>query len=123
MPPLAFQVPVDGTRASRLAVRRVLDELARRKTSRFPLRIVPPVALSVPGAPLTPLVSRNVNHSLQAAGEHEVELMVGGDGTCINVPYSLIRDAWLTVEGHPAIALSVRIVLLHGGGAFLEPLA
>jgi hypothetical protein len=41
---------------------------------------------------------------------------------CIEIPYGVIRDTWVTTDGRPGLYLSVRLLRRHGGDITMEPL-
>jgi hypothetical protein len=89
--------------------------------------LIPPIVFaigpSIPGGQHREHdTSGRLNPVLSLADEHQVQIVVGRpDRRCVNLPYSLIRDAWITADGRPALALGVRIVVTQED-AYLEPL-
>lgn len=120
---------MDGARASRLAVRRVWDEITSGNLGDRMLVLVPPVELrTLTVLPRKTLVDvdgdgRASRPQLAGLREHEVEVQLLNDNRpeIHRIPYTLIRDAWTTVDGRPALSLAIRIVRT-GQGFHFEPL-
>lgn len=114
---------MNGSRASRLAVQRLHEELGARFTQ--PLDLVPPIVIESTagvGQHREHDTNRRLNPIISDVSEHHVQITLGSSRVCVNLPYSLIRDAWIAADQRPALALAVRIVA-NQADAYLEPVA
>jgi hypothetical protein len=111
---------MNASRATRLAV----EEVKATATQKAPVEIVPAIATIAYNetGPML-VVAQGLRPALGACGSRSVGLTVYSDdqNSGIEIPYGVIRDAWVTGDGRPGLYLSVR--LLRGdGGITMEPL-
>jgi Putative DNA-binding domain len=112
---------MNASRATRLAVQQV----KATASSQGPVELVPAInALAYDGDGALLVIAQGVRPVLGNCSERSVGLTVFADQTnrCIEIPYGVIRDAWVTTDGRPGLYLSVRLLKRDDGDITIEPL-
>jgi hypothetical protein len=104
--PLRLRAPAQS-RATRLAV----QEVRAKASSQGPVELVPAInTIGYDGNGALLVIAQDVRPVLGNCGERSVGLTVYSEerNPCIEIPYGVIRDAWVTTDGRPGLYLSVR---------------
>lgn len=107
---------MDGSRAVRLAAKRVFERAADPNKV---IDLVPPVSIRTQvfaSNRLYERLGRDVEARPLLAGVAEDHLVVAvyPSGTHLHVPFALVRSIWMTADLRPAISMSARIVREEG---------
>jgi hypothetical protein len=111
---------MNASRATRLAVQDVMDQ-----AKNTPAELVPAIAaLGHDGNGPVLMLADYARPVLNRCGNRSVSLVVYYETTnkCIEIPYGVIRDAWVTTDGRPGLCLSVRLMQRPNGEITMEPL-
>ncbi len=90
-----------------------------------PVELVPAIgALGYNGNGPVLMLADDARPVLERCGERSVSLKVNYETSnkCIEIPYGVIRDTWITTDGRPGICLSVRLMRRPNGDITMEPL-
>lgn len=112
---------MNASRATRLAVQQVKQEAL----SQGPVELVPAInTLNYDGSGALLTIAQGLRPVLGNIGERSVGLTVYSDESnqCVEVPYGVIRDAWVTTDGRPGLYLSVRLLQRLDGEISMEPI-
>lgn len=112
---------MNASRATRLAI----EEVKATATQRAPVEIVPAIATIAYNetGPIL-VVAQALRPALGECGSRSVALTVYSEerNTGLEIPYGVIRDAWVTGDGRPGLYLSVRLLKGEDGNITMEPL-
>jgi hypothetical protein len=112
---------MNASRATRLAI----EEVKATATQKAPVEIVPAiVTASYDQTGPVLVVARGLRPALGMCGSRSVGLTVFADdrNTGLEIPYGVIRDAWVTGDGRAGLYLSVRLMRGADGDITMEPL-
>jgi hypothetical protein len=102
---------MDGSRAVRLAAKRVFEEIHGEHRV---VDLVPPVSIRrrvfARGAPEKVERDREARPLLIDVKDDYLAIAVYPNGTVHNVPYALVKSIWVTSDIRPAISMDARIV-------------
>jgi len=103
---------MDGSRAVRLAAKRVFEKMGNEHRQ---IDLVPPVSVRTQVFASNRLFEqlgrdREARPLLAGVGEDHLVIAVYPTGTHLHVPFALVRSIWMTADMRPAISMSARIV-------------